>query len=115
MEGMGSSAASGNSNSPSLGVVPTSTADRTSALGSAVASSADLQLAGCIGRVIRPGQVVLMVERAKFEGKAATILVMAPASASATNPPKKFEVWALGDSCSATSSDVLDHVKVARL
>jgi hypothetical protein len=116
MQGMGSSAASSNGNgiSPSLGVVPTSTAD-TSALGSAVASSTDRRLAGCIGRVIRPGQVVLLVEHAKFEGKAATILVTAAASASGTSSPKKYEVWALGDTCSATSSDVLDHVKVARL
>jgi hypothetical protein len=56
-----------------------------------------------------------MVERAKFEGKAATILVAAPASVSRTSPPREAEIWALGDACSATSSDVLDHVKVARL
>jgi hypothetical protein len=73
------------------------------------------QLAGCIDRLITPGQVVLLVERAKFENKNATILVTAPAALSRTNPPKEAEIWALGSACSATKSDVLDHVKVARL
>jgi hypothetical protein len=73
------------------------------------------QLAGCMTRVIMPGQVVLLVERAKFENKPATILVTAPAALSGTNPPKEAEIWALGSACSASNSDVLDHVKVARL
>jgi len=73
------------------------------------------QLAACMDRVLTPGQVVLLVERAKFENKPATILVTAPAALSGTNPPKEAEIWALGDACSATNSDVLDHVKVARL
>jgi hypothetical protein len=73
------------------------------------------RLAGCMDRVITPGQVVLLVESAKFENKPATILVTAPAALSGTNPPKEAEIWALGSTCSATNSDVLDHVKVARL
>jgi hypothetical protein len=73
------------------------------------------QLAGCMDRVITPGQVVLLVERAKFENKPATILVTAPAALSGTTPPKEAEIWALGSACSATNPDVLDHVKVARL
>jgi hypothetical protein len=73
------------------------------------------QLAGCMERVITPGQVVLLVERAKFENKPATILVTAPAALSGTNPPKEAQIWALGSACSATNADVLDHVKVARL
>jgi hypothetical protein len=55
------------------------------------------------------------VERANFEGKPATILVTAPASVSGTTSSKEAEIWALGEACSATNSDVLDHVKVARL
>lgn len=73
------------------------------------------QLAACMNRVITPGQVVLLVERAKFENKPATILVTAPAALSGTTPPKEAEIWALGSACSASNSDVLDHVKVARL
>jgi hypothetical protein len=73
------------------------------------------QLAGCIDRVIARGQVVLLVERAKFENKPATILVTAPAALSGTAAPKEAEIWALGQACSAANSDVLDHVKVARL
>ena len=73
------------------------------------------QLAGCMDRVITPGQVVLLVEHAKFENKPATILVTAPAALSGTTPPREAEIWALGSACSATNPDVLDHVKVARL
>jgi hypothetical protein len=113
MEGM----RSGSARSYDGSLEPTSTAN--SAFGgsasAAAAGSAPPQLTGCIDRVITPGQVVLMVERAKFEGKPATIMVTAPASVSGTSPPKEAEIWALGDACSATNSDVLDHVKVAHL
>ena len=97
---------------------PTSTSESTNALsgqGTASADSAASQLTGCLDRVIKPGQVVLLVERAKFEGKPATIIVTAPASVSRTSPPKEADIWALGYACSATTSDVLDHVKVAHL
>ena len=95
--------------------VPTSSGSGSSALSNSATVSGTSQLSGCIGREIKPGQVVLLVERAKFEGKSATILVTAPASASGSAHPKEAEIWALGDACSATNSDVLDHVKVARL
>jgi len=72
-------------------------------------------LAGCMNRLIAPGQVVLLVERAKFEGKPATILVTVPAALSGSTPPREAEIWALGSACSATNPHVLDHVKVARL
>jgi hypothetical protein len=97
---------------------PTSTSHGANALGgqaTASAGSAASQLAGCVDRVIKPGQVVLLVELAKFEGKPATIVVTAPASVSQASPPKGADIWALGDACSATTSDVLDHVKVAHL
>jgi hypothetical protein len=41
--------------------------------------------------------------------------VTVPAALSGTNPPREAEIWALGNACSGTNSDVLDHVKVARL
>jgi hypothetical protein len=85
------------------------------ALSGPASMSPGSQLAGCMDRVITPGQVVLLVERAKFDNKPATILVTAPAALSGINPPKEAEIWALGSTCSATNSDVLDHVKVARL
>jgi hypothetical protein len=115
MEGMrsGSSSSRGGYG---INLAPTSTAN--SSLGgppTASAASIASKLTGCLDRVIRPGQSVLMVERAQFEGKPATILVTAPASVSGTSPPKEAEIWALGGACSATRSDVLDHVKVAHL
>jgi hypothetical protein len=85
------------------------------ALSGPATMSPSSQLAGCMDRVITPGQVVLLVESAKFENKPATIIVTAPAALSGTNPPKEAEIWALGSACSRTNSDVLDHVKVARL
>jgi hypothetical protein len=85
------------------------------ALSGPATMSPDSQLAGCLDRVITPGQVVLLVERATFENKRATILVTVPAALSGTYPPKEAQIWALGSTCSATNSDVLDHVKVARL
>jgi hypothetical protein len=116
IDGMnGTSAKSAGNNVYGSLAAPTSTANRASSLGSPAATSAASQLAGCIGRVTMPGQSVLLVERANFEGKPATIIVTAPASVAGTSQPKEAEIWALGDACSATNSDVLDHVKVARL
>ncbi|HUB42384.1 MAG TPA: hypothetical protein VMA72_26325 [Streptosporangiaceae bacterium] len=115
MEGMQSGPAKGYG----VNLAPTSSANSTlggpNTASAASAGTVLPQLAGCIDRVIKPGQVVLMVERAKFEGKPATILVTAPASLSGTSQPKEAEIWALGEACSATRSDVLDHVKVAHL
>jgi hypothetical protein len=66
------------------------------------------KLAGCIGR-FSPGRVVQLVENAKFNGKPATIIITSlPSGQSA-------EVWVVGESCSASHGDVLDHLKVARI
>ena len=92
-----------------------SSANASGTLGAAQGASASSQLSGCIDRVISPGQVVILVEHARFEGARATIIVAVPAWASSTTPPKDAEVWAVGGACSATNSDVLDHVRVARL
>ena len=66
------------------------------------------KLAGCIGR-FSAGRVVQLVENAKFKGKPATIIITSlPSGQSA-------EVWVVGESCSASHGDVLDHLKVARI
>jgi hypothetical protein len=92
-----------------------STAAGSGALGNSTATSGFSHLSGCMTRVIPRGQVVTLVEQAKFEGKPATIIVTVPASASGSAHPKGAEIWALGEACSGNNSDVLDHVKVARL
>jgi len=66
------------------------------------------KLAGCIGR-FSPGHVVQLVENAKFKGKPATIIITSLPSG------RSPEVWVVGESCSASHGDVLDHLKVARI
>ena len=105
----------GNAVNSSLAEPSASVAGRSDTLGAAASAPNNSQLTGCVDRVIGHGQVVLLVERAKFEGKPATIIVTEPASASGTSPPKQAEIWAVGSACSETNSVVLDHVKVARL
>jgi hypothetical protein len=116
MEGMHASPAKAGIYGSSL-AAPTSTSavNGSGTLGSAGAASPSTLLSGCIDRVIPPGQALLMVEHAKFEGKPATIIVTAPALLSGISPPKQAQIWAVGDACSATNPHVLDHVKVARL
>jgi hypothetical protein len=66
------------------------------------------RLAGCISR-FSAGRVVQLVENANFKGKPATIIITSlPSGQSA-------EVWVVGESCSASQGDVLDHLKVARI
>lgn len=77
----------------------------TAANSSGVASSS---LTGCIN-ALAPGQSVVLVELAKFESKPATIIVTAATSS------RSAEVWVVSDSCSASHSDVLDHLKLARI
>jgi hypothetical protein len=94
----------------------TSSAKSSGTVGSADgATRAGSQLSGCIDHVVTSGQVVIMVESARFEGARATIIVTVPTWARSTDPPKDAEVWAVGEACSATDSNVLDHVRVARL
>ena len=65
-------------------------------------------LTGCIN-AMAPGQIVVLVELARFEGKPATIIVTASTSS------RSAEVWVVGNSCSASHSDLLDHLKLARI
>ena len=67
------------------------------------------RLAGCVGRYVTPGSTVQLVEDARFKSGPATIIVTtAPASRVA-------DVWIVGELCSATRSDLKDHVKVAHI
>ncbi len=68
-----------------------------------------LNLGLCVGRFTAPGRVVQLVENARFKNKPATIIVTAtPAGADA-------DVWVVGESCSASHTDLKDHVKVAHI
>jgi hypothetical protein len=60
------------------------------------------RLAGCVNR-ISAGVLPALVDLAKFEGKKATIIIMAARSSSPA------QVWVVGASCSASASDVLYH------
>ncbi len=67
-----------------------------------------LQLSGCLSR-FAPGRAVRLVENARFRNKPATIIITTAPSGRAA------EVWVVGPSCSASHSDVLDHLKVAHI
>jgi hypothetical protein len=68
-----------------------------------------LNLGSCVGRFVAPGRTVQLVENARFRNKPATIIVTTmPSSRGA-------DVWVVGESCSASHPDLLDHVKVAHI
>jgi hypothetical protein len=66
-------------------------------------------LGSCVGRFAAPGRTVQLVENARYMGKPATIIVTSAPSGHAA------EVWVVGESCSASHMDLLDHVKVAHI
>jgi hypothetical protein len=80
--------------------LPTSSAARDFSLPSEYGTAQ--RLGGCIERVAGL-RIPELVELARFEGKAATIIVLA---AVASHPA---EVLVVGASCSAAASDLLDH------
>jgi len=59
-------------------------------------------LPGCVGRIAPRGRV-LLVDVARYQGRQATVIVVAPPSAAAR------QVWVVGPACSASSGDVLAH------
>ena len=107
----GSNGASAPAASPSAGAGRLSTGASTSPN----AANSQSQLAGCLSRLVPAGQVVLLVERARYEDAKATIIVAVPTWARDTDPPQDAQVWAVGEACSAANGDVLSHVRVARL
>lgn len=95
---------------PVYGQMATPTANNASGLRNAAGTTGLIgsRLAACIGR-FASGRVVHLVENARFKGKPATIIITTlPSGRSA-------EVWVVGESCSASHSDVLDHLKIARI
>lgn len=66
------------------------------------------QLAGCIG-LIAPGQTVLLIDIARYQGKPAAMIVTAPSVMS------EAEAWVVGSSCSATTKDMLAQVALGSL
>ena len=76
--------------------------------GANVGTQSEARLAGCIG-LVAPGRDLILVEEAKFEGKPADIIVT---SGTSSGPA---QVWVVGQSCSATHSDVLDHLDLPRI
>ncbi len=65
------------------------------------------QLTGCVDK-IAAGEAVLLVELAKFDGKDATIIMVA-----SIKPVGSADVWAVGRGCSAGNTQVLDRTHVA--
>jgi hypothetical protein len=66
------------------------------------------RLAGCIG-LIAPGQAVLLIDIARYQGTPATVIVTA---ATGVN---EAEAWVAGSSCSATTKDVLTQAALGNL
>ncbi len=66
-------------------------------------------LTSCVDK-LAAGETVLLVELAKFDGKPATIIVVA-----ASKPAGSADVWAVSPSCSAGNTHVLDHTVVAHI
>jgi hypothetical protein len=100
----GASAAEPSLSEPGASRAQTSASATSAAPPSGVAS----RLAGCID-LIAPGRTVLLVDLARFEGKAATIIVIAALAASPA------QAWVVGSSCSASDKDIIAHAVLGQL
>jgi hypothetical protein len=76
--------------------------------GSAADGPSPRRLAGCTG-LIAPGQTVLLIDIARYQGKPATVIVTASTVVS------EEEAWVVGSSCSATTKDVLAQAALDNL
>jgi hypothetical protein len=85
---------------PDSGTVPSPTA--TSQAGSRFAGIRLTVLEDCVGR-IAAGSQVLLVDVAKYQGRRATVIVVAP------RVPAPRQVWVVGPACSASRGDVIAH------
>jgi hypothetical protein len=70
-------------------------------------SPSQASMASCLDGLVGSSPVQL-VEMAKFDGQPATIIVSAQTAA------RPAEVWAVTPSCSASHTDVLDHLTLSR-
>jgi hypothetical protein len=62
------------------------------------------ELQGCVGRIAPRGRV-LLVDVARYQGRQATVIVVAPHGAAR-------QVWVVGPACSASRGDVLAHLSM---
>jgi len=62
------------------------------------------ELRGCVGRIAPRGRV-LLVDVARYQGRQATVIVVAPHGAAR-------QVWVVGPACSASRGDVLAHLSM---
>jgi hypothetical protein len=97
-EARGASAAQPSLSAPIAARAQASTSAGSASPGPGVAS----RLAGCIND-IAPGRTALLVDLARFEGKPATIIVIAALAASPA------EAWVVGSACSASVKDIIAH------
>lgn len=94
---------------PVVGTPGASRAQSSNPAGSAAPSSGTAsRLASCIN-LIAPGRDVLLVDLARYDGKPATIIVIA---ALASSPA---EAWVVGSGCPASGRNILDHVLLGHL
>jgi Putative zinc-finger len=63
-------------------------------------------LAGCVSR-ITAGRLVLLVDVATYQSSPAAVIV------AAASPQQPRQVWVVGTGCSASASDVLEHLTLA--
>jgi hypothetical protein len=82
--------------------------NNSSGVSAAPSSGIASRLAGCIN-LIAPGRSVLLLDIAKFDGKPATIIVIAALAASPA------EAWVVGSTCSAAGKDILGHAVLSHI
>jgi hypothetical protein len=75
---------------------------------SAAATARAARLQGCVDR-IAAGRSVLLVDAAKYEGSAATIIMVSSGASG------RAEVYAVGPGCSASASNILAQQSLSRL
>jgi hypothetical protein len=89
-------------NAPSATQGPAAAGGRSATFG----HMAVTDLAGCVNRVAA-GDLVLLVDVARYQGGPATVIVTQPSAGGAE------QIWVVGPGCSASRSDVLQHAALS--
>ena len=100
--GRGAAMAGPNAKTPAATRAPAAPAGRPATFGHMAVSD----LAGCVNR-IAAGDLVLLVDVARYRGEPATVIVTKP---SAAGPE---QIWVVGAGCSASRSDLLHHATLS--
>jgi hypothetical protein len=100
--GRGTTVAGPNATTPSVTEGPAATGRPAATFGPMTVAD----LAGCVNR-IAAGDLVLLVDVARYQGGPATVIVTEP---SAGGPE---QIWVVGPGCSASRSDVLKHAALS--